>query len=197
MKPRNREVNIFNMSVLDLLTGALGAFCFLTLALFPYYFKFRKLSAAEGAEEAKATEALKAIHVKLERELASVKTNQHGIPPFAMAFLTMSDPRNSFCSVFRIINASGPGGKAAIRLLPNGIKEGGDVNLNLFLFAPGAYVLSVEANPDSMPCTFVLVEYGATGSHVTTTEFQRGTTSYDLKFEVQPADLQFAQTFKQ
>src|ERR1700676_4098801 len=39
MKPRNREVNIFNMSVLDLLTGALGAFCFLTLALFPSYYK--------------------------------------------------------------------------------------------------------------------------------------------------------------
>jgi hypothetical protein len=44
MKPRNREVNIFNMSVLDLLTGALGAFCFLTLALFPSYYKTHKTS---------------------------------------------------------------------------------------------------------------------------------------------------------
>ena len=49
MKPRNREVNIFNMSVLDLLTGALGAFCFLTLALFPYYFKAQSVSAADRA----------------------------------------------------------------------------------------------------------------------------------------------------
>ena len=37
MKPRNREINIFNMSLLDVLCGALGAFCFLTLVLFPYY----------------------------------------------------------------------------------------------------------------------------------------------------------------
>jgi hypothetical protein len=32
MKRRNREVNIFNMSLLDILCGTLGAFCFLMLA---------------------------------------------------------------------------------------------------------------------------------------------------------------------
>ncbi len=37
MKGRNREVNIFNMSLLDILCGALGAFCFMMLVLFPYY----------------------------------------------------------------------------------------------------------------------------------------------------------------
>jgi hypothetical protein len=37
MKPRNREINIFNMSLLDVLCGALGAFCFMMLVLFPYY----------------------------------------------------------------------------------------------------------------------------------------------------------------
>ena len=37
MRARNREVNIFNMSILDILCGALGAFCFMMLALFPYY----------------------------------------------------------------------------------------------------------------------------------------------------------------
>ena len=37
MKPRNREVNIFNMSLLDILCGALGAFCFMMLSLLPYY----------------------------------------------------------------------------------------------------------------------------------------------------------------
>ncbi|HKV53284.1 MAG TPA: hypothetical protein VJN94_01465 [Candidatus Binataceae bacterium] len=41
MKPRNREINIFNMSMLDILTGALGAFCFMTLALMPTYAKAR------------------------------------------------------------------------------------------------------------------------------------------------------------
>src|SRR5579871_4837866 len=37
MKSRNREINIFNMSLLDILCGALGAFCFLMLVLFPFY----------------------------------------------------------------------------------------------------------------------------------------------------------------
>ncbi len=37
MKPRNREINIFNMSLLDILCGALGAFCFMMLSLLPYY----------------------------------------------------------------------------------------------------------------------------------------------------------------
>src|SRR5207248_10445888 len=31
------EVNIFNMSLLDILCGALGAFCFMMLVLLPYY----------------------------------------------------------------------------------------------------------------------------------------------------------------
>jgi hypothetical protein len=37
MKARNREINIFNMSLLDILCGALGVFCFMTLVLFPYW----------------------------------------------------------------------------------------------------------------------------------------------------------------
>jgi hypothetical protein len=39
MRARNREVNIFNMSLLDILCGALGAFCFMMLTLFPHYGK--------------------------------------------------------------------------------------------------------------------------------------------------------------
>jgi hypothetical protein len=37
MTRRNREINIFNMSLLDILCGALGAFCFMMLTLLPYY----------------------------------------------------------------------------------------------------------------------------------------------------------------
>jgi hypothetical protein len=37
MRSGNREINIFNMSLLDILCGALGAFCFLTITLFPFY----------------------------------------------------------------------------------------------------------------------------------------------------------------
>jgi hypothetical protein len=39
MRARSREVNIFNMSLLDILTGMLGAFLFLMLGLVPYYSK--------------------------------------------------------------------------------------------------------------------------------------------------------------
>jgi hypothetical protein len=37
MKSRNKEVNIFNMSLLDILCGALGTFAFMMIVLFPYY----------------------------------------------------------------------------------------------------------------------------------------------------------------
>ncbi|MBN8734013.1 MAG: hypothetical protein J0L64_25980 [Acidobacteria bacterium] len=33
----NKEINIINMSLLDILCGAMGAFCFMMLALFPYW----------------------------------------------------------------------------------------------------------------------------------------------------------------
>jgi hypothetical protein len=47
MKPKNREINIFNMSLLDILCGALGTFCFLTLVLFPYYRPNKNVKAPE------------------------------------------------------------------------------------------------------------------------------------------------------
>jgi hypothetical protein len=39
MRARSREINIFNMSLLDILTGMLGAFLFLMLGLVPYYMR--------------------------------------------------------------------------------------------------------------------------------------------------------------
>lgn len=39
MKRPNREINIFNMSALDLFASALGAFIIITVILFPYYLK--------------------------------------------------------------------------------------------------------------------------------------------------------------
>ncbi len=50
MRARNREINIFSISLLDILTGLLGAFLFLMLGLIPYYMKVntgRSLSAEE------------------------------------------------------------------------------------------------------------------------------------------------------
>jgi hypothetical protein len=41
MKPRNREVNIFNLSMLDVISGALGALIIIMVVLFPFYGKER------------------------------------------------------------------------------------------------------------------------------------------------------------
>jgi uncharacterized protein YfaP (DUF2135 family) len=39
MRPRNREINIFNLSMLDVICGSLGAFILLMIILLPYYKK--------------------------------------------------------------------------------------------------------------------------------------------------------------
>lgn len=62
MRASRREVNIFNMSLLDILCGALGAFCFLTLTLFPYY---GKKEGEAGARIAEAKNILQAAKNKL------------------------------------------------------------------------------------------------------------------------------------
>lgn len=55
MKARIREVNIFSMSLLDILCGALGAFCFLMLSLFPDHLRVKELEARLAEmEDAKA-----------------------------------------------------------------------------------------------------------------------------------------------
>jgi hypothetical protein len=51
MRRPNREVNIFNMSLLDILCGALGAFCFMMLSLFPDHAKVKNLQARLEAAE--------------------------------------------------------------------------------------------------------------------------------------------------
>lgn len=66
MKPRNREINIFNMSLLDILCGALGAFCFLMLGLFPYY---KPLSASGGG----SSQSAEAENQHLRRELKALE----------------------------------------------------------------------------------------------------------------------------
>ena len=39
MKPRNREINIFNLSMLDVISGAMAAFLIIVVILLPYYKK--------------------------------------------------------------------------------------------------------------------------------------------------------------
>lgn len=51
MKARSREINIFNMSLLDILCGALGAFCFMMLVLFPFYSQDKGRSKRPDVQE--------------------------------------------------------------------------------------------------------------------------------------------------
>lgn len=56
MKRRNREINIFNLSMLDVICGAMGAFLIIMVILLPYYKKEsidyqKELKLARAAED--------------------------------------------------------------------------------------------------------------------------------------------------
>ena len=127
MKPRNREVNIFNMSVLDLLTGALGAFCFLTLALFPSYFKTQKSSASDQQQQLGKT--------------------KKGIPPFSLAQIFTADDKGNLCGALRLDDIQAPNGNKSFRQLPfaSAEAEGYKRTVYLFMFDPAHYKLTITA----------------------------------------------------
>jgi hypothetical protein len=57
MKRRNRDINIFNLSMLDVICGAMGAFLIIMVILLPYYKKEsidyqKELKQARSAEDA-------------------------------------------------------------------------------------------------------------------------------------------------
>ena len=62
MRARRREINIFNMSLLDILCGALGAFCFMMLVALPYY-----IPPGSGLELRKAQEETAQLMRDLEK----------------------------------------------------------------------------------------------------------------------------------
>jgi gas vesicle protein len=61
MKSRNREINIFNVSLIDILCGAMGAFCFMVLVLLPFW-------KATGPDAEAATRSVKDMEQQI-REL--------------------------------------------------------------------------------------------------------------------------------
>jgi hypothetical protein len=71
MKAKNREINIVNMSLLDILTGALGAFLFLMLGMMPAYIK-QHAAASEGQSVLDTQEAQKQI-AELEQKNAELR----------------------------------------------------------------------------------------------------------------------------
>ncbi len=69
MKKRNREINIFNISALDLFASATGVFMVVALVLMPYYLKTDKSLRAELREARVALEKTKKKLKKTEAEL--------------------------------------------------------------------------------------------------------------------------------
>ncbi|MGH7907550.1 MAG: hypothetical protein ACREP6_13085 [Candidatus Binataceae bacterium] len=182
MKPRNREVNIFNMSVLDLLTGALGAFCFLTLALFPYYFKAQEAHAI-GSD---AT-GLKAANDQLAKQIAASKSAAGKTPPFALLSVT-AQGAGSTCTVVKLKAASGPSGASGIASYPGEITSKGPVGLFLLAFRPGPYRITLELDPFSAPCKLYFSNIAAsswTQTRILTSSRQQ----VEFDFQVSPADF--------
>ena len=80
MKRKNREINIFSMSALDLFASALGAFILLTVVIFPYFPNtgmaeqaaldeaFERLQAAAGENE-----ELQQIHADLDAAVGALR----------------------------------------------------------------------------------------------------------------------------
>lgn len=78
MKPRNREINIFNLSMMDVICGALGAFLILFLLLQPYYGKTGAAASAPAPknlrEAAQQVEDMRTKVKELERKLDEHET---------------------------------------------------------------------------------------------------------------------------
>ena len=80
MKRRNREINIFSMSALDLFASALGAFILIAIVIFPHFpnIGMAELNALEAAldrlrSEEENSAALQAIRNELEERLQRVQ----------------------------------------------------------------------------------------------------------------------------
>src|SRR6266436_3367863 len=76
MRRRNREVNIFNMSLLDILCGALGAFCFMMLSLFPDHAKVKDLQARLQAAERNSSDPNSASRTQQQLQQAQQQLQQ-------------------------------------------------------------------------------------------------------------------------
>lgn len=76
MKARNREVNIFNMSLLDILCGALGAFCFMMLGLFPFYTPSGPRGQAQADETKKLSQETERMQEEIEKMIENADSEQ-------------------------------------------------------------------------------------------------------------------------
>jgi hypothetical protein len=86
MRRRNREITVFNLSMLDVICGALGAFLILVIMLLPYY---KKDLAQENQRLARELEELKSetpLIIIIEWEAARVDVDLHVVDPAGAEF---------------------------------------------------------------------------------------------------------------
>ncbi|MBF6560056.1 MAG: hypothetical protein IVW56_07185 [Candidatus Binataceae bacterium] len=181
MKPRNREVSIFNMSVLDLLTGALGAFCFLTLALFPSYYKTHQTSPAAGSETAHPHPANSATE---SRRLAGP------VPPFGfldISAYTTDSPE--YCASLTVAGAASELGGDLSSFPGDAVAPGSYARFFLFAFRPGGYHLTVRATPLRMPCNVVLTLENPNNQWTQTAAIKDARQPIEFDFNVLSTDL--------
>ena len=81
MKSRNREINIFNLSMLDVISGAMGAFLIIMVILLPYYKKEtidyeRELKQSRASEETARKAAQTAETAQRAAEAAASKSEE-------------------------------------------------------------------------------------------------------------------------
>lgn len=150
MKSRKREVNIFNMSVLDLLTGALGAFCFLMLALLPYSFNARASGAESPSHPAKSRSSRKKIPPKHAAKRGNV------LPRFALLVLQTSNNQNKECGSLKVQSAQAPPGSPNLDYRATLVSGGAVMEYNLFALHTGRYHLVVDATPSGAGCEVIL-----------------------------------------
>jgi hypothetical protein len=187
MKPRNREVNIFNMSVLDLLTGALGAFCFLTLALFPSYYKSQQASAAGG--EAATPEA-------------GFKGRAGTVPPFGMlAIGSYTDDNVPYlCANLSAPEVSSATGGSNLTWFPEdasaGTREGAVVpapgmsgSYFLFAYQPGGYHITMHASTSRTPCIVNMVLHNPNNSWRKTYQLTGSSGVVEFDFNILSTDI--------
>ena len=189
MKSRNREVNIFNMSVLDLLTGALGAFCFLTLALFPYYFKAQNAAAA-GSGAGAANASLEARNESLKAQIASERAAGNQMPPFALLRLGSTNAQGTAsCATFVLKSATQPPGAPPVGYRPTGVQpDGSSYGIYLFAIRPGPYRFVTNAKltaPGVCTISVSTVNVIQRSQHLTITQ----TESVELDFNVEGGDF--------
>lgn len=79
---KNRDINIFSMSALDLFASGLGAFLVLMILMFPYY----KKETDTLAKLAKAQEAVQACQQDLNKAQAAVKQCQDKLASTMLIF---------------------------------------------------------------------------------------------------------------